>query len=66
MFARLFIEYILFQLSKSGAGDSFIGAFLVGYLDGLSMEEALEKGAESARHTCTFYGGFGYPEELEG
>lgn len=49
-----------------GAGDSFIGAFLVGYLDGLSMEEALEKGAESARHTCTFYGGFGYPEELEG
>lgn len=47
-----------------GAGDSFIGAFLVGYMDHLSMKEALRKGAESAKNTCTFYGGFGYPKEL--
>lgn len=47
-----------------GAGDSFIGAFLVGILNGMEMEVALEKGAESAKKTCTFYGGFGYPELL--
>lgn len=47
-----------------GAGDSFIGAFLVGYMDQLTVQEALYRGAESAKNTCTFYGGFGYPKEL--
>ena len=47
-----------------GAGDSFIGAFLVGYMDQLTVQEALYRGAVSAKNTCTFYGGFGYPKEL--
>lgn len=47
-----------------GAGDSFIAGFLVAYMDGKSIEDALLNAAESARRTCQISGGFGYPKEL--
>lgn len=47
-----------------GAGDSFIGGFLVRYLDSGDMDEALLKAAESASKTCTFFGGYGYPKNM--
>lgn len=46
-----------------GAGDSFIAGFLVAHGKGKSMQESLALGAESARVTCGFYGGFGYPQD---
>lgn len=46
-----------------GAGDSFIAGFLRAHLDGEPMEQALLRGAESARATCGFHGGFGHPHE---
>lgn len=48
-----------------GAGDSFIGGFLTAYYDGRNLPEALAFAAERASLTCGFYGGFGYPKELE-
>lgn len=48
-----------------GAGDSLIAGFLVNYLNGKDIESAIEKGTESAAKTCSFYGGFGYPQVLE-
>lgn len=47
-----------------GAGDSLIGGFLVNYINGASMEEAIERATKSAELTCGFYGGFGYPKEF--
>lgn len=46
-----------------GAGDSFIAGFLAAYADGAPMEAALRSGADSARVTCGFNGGFGYPHD---
>jgi fructoselysine 6-kinase len=43
-----------------GAGDAFAARFLVEYLDGLPVEVALEKAAESAAETCSYYGAFGH------
>lgn len=48
-----------------GAGDSFIGAFLTSFYNHNSMEDSLYAAAQSASTTCTFYGGFGYPNKLE-
>lgn len=48
-----------------GAGDSFIGAFLTAFYNKNSMKESLYDAANSASTTCTFYGGFGYPNKLE-
>lgn len=47
-----------------GAGDSLIGGFLVNYINGESMEKAIEKATASAEVTCGFYGGIGYPKEF--
>ena len=47
-----------------GAGDSLIGGFLVNYINGASMEKAIEKATKSAEATCRVYGGFGYPKEF--
>jgi fructoselysine 6-kinase len=47
-----------------GAGDSFIAGFLIAFLDGADMEMALHAAADSARRTCQFYGGFGYPKDI--
>lgn len=51
-------------IDTMGAGDSLIGGFLVNYIDGANMEEAIEKATKSAEATCGFYGGFGYPKEF--
>jgi fructoselysine 6-kinase len=48
-----------------GAGDSFIGGFLTAYYNKKEMAQALEFAAKRASLTCGFYGGFGYPKELE-
>jgi fructoselysine 6-kinase len=48
-----------------GAGDSFIAGFLTAFYDGKAMTEALDFAAKQASVTCGFYGGFGYPKELE-
>lgn len=47
-----------------GAGDSLIGGFLVNYINGETMEDAIRKATKSAEVTCGFYGGFGYPKEF--
>jgi fructoselysine 6-kinase len=43
-----------------GAGDAFLAAFLVAYLDGADPPAALARGAAAAAHACTYYGAFGY------
>jgi len=53
-----------------GAGDSFIGRFLAGYLSGDAMPDALLAAAVAASATCGSYGAFGHgspfaPEEEE-
>jgi fructoselysine 6-kinase len=48
-----------------GAGDSFIAGFLTAFYKQKDMKEALVFAAERASITCGFYGGFGYPKELE-
>lgn len=48
-----------------GAGDSFIAGFLQEYVTNNNVENALVFATEKAAETCTFYGGFGYPFDLE-
>lgn len=43
-----------------GAGDAFIARFLVEYLSGVPIAEAMARGAQSAAETCRYYGAFGY------
>ena len=39
-----------------GAGDSFISGFLFGICEGLSIEEAMYKGAANATETLKYFG----------
>lgn len=55
--------YPISVVDTMGAGDSLIGAFLVHYKNGVSIEETIEKATKSAEITCGFFGGFGYPKE---
>lgn len=48
-----------------GAGDSFIAGFLTAFYNQKDMMEALDFAAKRASITCGFYGGFGYPKDLE-
>lgn len=48
-----------------GAGDSFIGGFLTAFLNEEEIKPALEFAAKSASITCGFYGGLGYPKNME-
>lgn len=48
-----------------GAGDSFIGGFMTAYYNHHNISDALDFAAKSASQTCGFYGGFGYPMDLE-
>ena len=43
-----------------GAGDAFAARFLVEYLCGASIPNALEAASTSAAETCSYYGAFGY------
>ena len=47
-----------------GAGDSFIGRFLVAVLDGEDLAAALEAAARAAAVTCASYGAFGHASPL--
>lgn len=48
-----------------GAGDSFIAGFLTAFYNQKDMRDALDFAAKRASITCGFYGGFGYPKDLE-
>jgi fructoselysine 6-kinase len=39
-----------------GAGDSYIAGFLLGLLQGKSIAECMEKGAQSSAETIGYYG----------
>lgn len=43
-----------------GAGDSFIGRFLVGHLGGEAIATSLRAAADAAAVTCTTFGAFGH------
>ena len=47
-----------------GAGDAFAACFMVNYLSGVSIQEALQKAAKSAAETCKYYGAFGHGASL--
>ena len=47
-----------------GAGDAFAARFMVNYLGGLSVQEALLNAAKSAAETCMYYGAFGHEAPL--
>lgn len=51
----------IMPLDTTGAGDSFIAAFLKAHVLGADMETALRAGAEHARCACLHLGGF--PQE---
>ncbi|WP_404330244.1 PfkB family carbohydrate kinase [Mesobacillus maritimus] len=52
-------------IDTMGAGDSFIAGFLTAFTNQAGMESALEFAAKRASITCGYYGGFGYPKEME-
>jgi len=39
-----------------GAGDTYIGVFLAGWLQGLPMQECMRRASREAAQTCTHYG----------
>jgi fructoselysine 6-kinase len=47
-------------LDTLGAGDAYIGRFLVGYLGGEAISKTLRAAAEAAAATCQEYGAFGH------
>jgi fructoselysine 6-kinase len=47
-----------------GAGDAFAASFMVNYLEGFSLQEALQQAAISAAKTCMHYGAFGHGAPL--
>jgi len=47
-----------------GAGDAFAACFMVNYLGGISIQEALQKAALTAAETCKYYGAFGHGAPL--
>ena len=47
-----------------GAGDAFAARFMVDYLDGISVQDALQNAAKLAVETCMVYGAFGHGAPL--
>jgi fructoselysine 6-kinase len=47
-------------LDSLGAGDAFAARFMVTYLEGKTLKDALGEAAQSAAETCNYYGAFGY------
>lgn len=47
-----------------GAGDAFIASLIVSILDRKEVTFAMQKAAEDAAKTCTYYGAFGYGIEF--
>jgi fructoselysine 6-kinase len=52
-------------IDTMGAGDSFIAGFLTKYVECKDMGISLDFAASCAAKTCTFHGGFGYPQEFD-
>lgn len=48
-----------------GAGDAFAARFMTEYLSGAPVQEAMQKGAESAAETCSYYGAFGHGIQID-
>jgi fructoselysine 6-kinase len=46
------------SIDTTGAGDTFIAAFIAGRLSGLDLKAALDAGRAAAASTCLHYGGF--------
>ncbi len=49
-----------------GAGDGFISGFLVDYLHGATLRQALNAGATYAARVCTWHGGYGHDARWTG
>ncbi len=47
-----------------GAGDAFAASFMVNYLEGFSISDALHKAARYASAACKYYGAFGHGAPL--
>jgi fructoselysine 6-kinase len=47
-----------------GAGDAFAARFLVEYLEKVPIEISLQRAAQSAAETCSYYGAFGYGKDF--
>jgi fructoselysine 6-kinase len=47
-----------------GAGDAFAACFMVNYLGGISIQDALQNAAKFAAEACMYYGAFGYGAPL--
>lgn len=47
-----------------GAGDAFAAQFMVDYLSGISISEALINAANFSAKTCTHFGAFGHGKQL--
>jgi fructoselysine 6-kinase len=48
-----------------GAGDAFAARFMVDYLNGISIWEALQNAAQTASETCKYFGAFGHGAPLK-
>jgi fructoselysine 6-kinase len=49
-----------------GAGDGFISGFLIEFLAGSSLQQAMTRGAEFASAVCEWHGGFGHEAPWHG
>jgi fructoselysine 6-kinase len=58
------IEDVEEVVDTLGAGDAFAARFMVEYLDGIPVPEALARAAQSAAETCQYYGAFGHGAAL--
>jgi fructoselysine 6-kinase len=47
-----------------GAGDAFIAACLLGFLENRDVSSFLRSAAGEAARTCAYYGAFGYPLDI--
>ena len=43
-------------MDSMGAGDSYIAGFLYGIVEGLPIDEAMQKGAANATETLKYFG----------
>ena len=54
------IEEVEEVVDTLGAGDAFAARFMVEFLSGIGILEALTKAAQSAAQTCQYFGAFGH------
>lgn len=65
---RQYFQQEIFPLDEIvdtlGAGDAFAASFMVNYLDGMPIPEALKIAARYAAETCKYFGAFGHGAPL--